>query len=173
VEVAPDRSDDVTRGPRVKVTSVVLALVLLALLVSSGLFGREWREAARQEDREAAVLDAARDQAIAFTTLDYRDVDEDVQRVLDGSTGAFREQYEASLAQLKELSVANQAVSEGTVLEAGLVSLDDRSARVIVVADSQVTNSSTRAPQPRHYRLQLDLSLANGEWLTSDLQFVG
>jgi Mce-associated membrane protein len=161
VEVAPDRSDDVTRRPRVKVTSAVLALVLLALLVSAGLFGREWREAARQEDREAAVLDAA------------RDVDEDVQRVLDGSTGAFREQYEASLAQLKELSVANQAVSEGTVLEAGLVSLDDRSARVIVVADSQVTNSSTRTPQPRHYRLQLDLSLANGEWLTSDLQFVG
>jgi Mce-associated membrane protein len=59
------------------------------------------------------------------------------------------------------------------VLEAGVVSMDEDSATVVVVADSQVTNKSTDEPQPRHYRLQLDLVLEDGRWLTSDLQFVG
>jgi Mce-associated membrane protein len=44
---------------------------------------------------------------------------------------------------------------------------------VIVVADSMVSNVNTSTPQPRHYRLQLDLVLQGGRWLTDDLQFVG
>jgi Mce-associated membrane protein len=42
-----------------------------------------------------------------------------------------------------------------------------------VVADSTVSNLNTKSPQPRHYRLQLDLVRQGSRWLTSDLQFVG
>ena len=59
------------------------------------------------------------------------------------------------------------------MLEAGLVSLDDDSARVLVVADSTVTNAAGSDPQRRHYRLQLDLARHGQRWLVSDLQFVG
>jgi Mce-associated membrane protein len=64
-------------------------------------------------------------------------------------------------------------MSKGKVLQAGLVSSDQDSARVIVVADSTVSNLNTQSPQPRHYRLQLDLVRQGSRWLTSDLQFVG
>jgi Mce-associated membrane protein len=43
---------------------------------------------------------------------------------------------------------------------------------VIVVADSTVSNVNTPSPQPRHYRIQLDLVRRGDTWLTSDLQFV-
>ncbi len=68
---------------------------------------------------------------------------------------------------------ANQAVSNGEVLEAGIVSDDDDSARVLVVADSTVTNAASEQPQKRHYRLQMDLVRDGDRWLVSDLQFVG
>ena len=71
-----------------------------------------------------------------------------------------------------ELTKQNESVSKGQVLRAGVVSMDDDSARVVVVADSTVTNVSAPEPQPRHYRLQLDLVLRGDRWLTSGLEFV-
>ena len=59
------------------------------------------------------------------------------------------------------------------MLSVGVVSADADSARTIVVADSDVQNVATREPQPRHYRLQLDLARQGDRWLLTDLQFVG
>ena len=64
-------------------------------------------------------------------------------------------------------------MSRGEVLDAGIVSDDADSARVLVVADSTVTNAAQPQPQKRHYRMQLDLVRSGGRWLVSDLQFVG
>ena len=93
--------------------------------------------------------------------------------MLAGATGEFKKQFRAGTKDLSELVRANQAVSEGEVLEAGIVSDDEDSACVLVVADSTVTNAAGPAPQKRHYRLQLDLVRDGGRWLVSDLRFVG
>lgn len=148
-------------------------LVLLVLLVAGGVvLGTRWAQASETEDRYDAVLGAARAEALAFTTLDHRTVEEDTQRVLDGATGAFERQFRSSLDQLTALATENESVSTGKVLSAGVVSADEDSARVIVVADSTVSNVNTPSPQPRHYRIQLDLVRRGDTWLTSDLQFV-
>ncbi|MGH8894715.1 MAG: hypothetical protein ACRDWY_15645 [Actinomycetes bacterium] len=130
-------------------------------------------DAADRGERRTEILQAARQHAVNFTTLDYRRLDRDLGRVLDGATGEFRTQFEAGTKDLSELVTANKAVSEGEVLEAGLVSDDADSARVLVVADSTVTNAADPKPQKRHYRLQLDLVRDGDRWLVSDLQFVG
>ncbi len=158
-------------GPRW--LAAALAVLVLALLVTGGLMLPRWQEARAEDERRREVLRAATAEVVAFTTLDYRDIEPSVDRVLAGATGEFREQFEASRAQLEQLSTENESVSEGRVLKAGVVSMDEDSATVVVVADSQVTNKSTDEPQPRHYRLQLDLVLEGDRWLTSDLQFVG
>ena len=150
-----------------------LAVLVLALLVAGGLLLPRWLDARAEEDRYGDVLRAATAEVVSFTTLDYRDIEPSVERVLDGATGDFKEQFESSRPQLEQLSRENESVSEGRVLEAGVVSMDDDSATVVVVADSRVTNVNAPEAQPRHYRLQLDLVLQGGRWLTSDLQFVG
>jgi Mce-associated membrane protein len=126
-----------------------------------------------REQRRTEVLQAARQAAVNFTTLDYRRLDRDLGRVLAGATGEFRSQFEAGTKDLSELVTANQAVSKGEVLEAGVVSDDADSARVLVVADSTVTNAAESEPQKRHYRLQLDLVRDGERWLVSDLKFIG
>lgn len=158
-------------GPRW--LAAALAVLVLALLVTGGVLLPGWLDARAEDERRRAVLRAATAEVVAFTTLDYRDLEPSIERVLDGATGEFEEQFESSRAQLEQLSRDNESVSEGRVLEAGVVSMDEDSATVVVVADSQVTNKSTDEPQPRHYRLQLDLVLEGDRWLTSDLQFVG
>ncbi len=123
--------------------------------------------------QRADVLQAARQETVNFTTLDYRHLDRDLGRVLRGSTGDFRKQFQAGTKNLTQLVTANKAVAKGDVLDAGLVSSDSDSAVVLVVADSTVTNTASPKGEQRHYRLQLSLVRQQGHWLVSDLTFVG
>jgi Mce-associated membrane protein len=157
---------------------VGLALVSVVALVATGVLVPKISAASSRDDRRTEVLQAARQQAVNFTTLDYRHLDRDLGRVLDGSTGDFRKQFRSGTKDLTQLVTANKAVSTGTVLSAGLVSSDADSARVLVVADSTVVNTGSPKGEKRHYRIQMDLVRHPGgsgrsAWLVSDLTFVG
>jgi Mce-associated membrane protein len=158
-------------GRTLALAGLVLAAVACAVLIA--LTVPRLSDAEQADARRTEVLQAARQQAVNFTTLDYQHLDRDLGRVLRGATGQFRAQFQAGTKDLKELVTANKAVSDGQVLEAGIVTDDADSARVLVVADSTVTNTGDPKPQKRHYRMQMDLVLKDGRWLVSDLQFVG
>lgn len=152
---------------------LALVLVLLASLVAVGLLGPRVLDQRADDARRAEVVQQARQIAVNFTTLDHRTFDEDVQLVMDGSTGTFREEFAAGVDDTRQVVTSNEAVSTGTVAEAALVSADDDSARVLLVVDTEVTNTAAPEPTPRHYRVQLDLARVADSWLASDLQFVG
>ncbi|MGI5374977.1 hypothetical protein ACQEV2_12145 [Streptomyces sp. CA-251387] len=154
------------------VTAGLVAATVLTTAVTIWLtFGLlEHREA---EQRRQDILAAARQSALNFTSLDYRHYDRDSANVLSGATGDFKKQFAAQTKQLTQLVAQNKSVSEGQVLEAGIVRADEDSARVLVVADSKVTNTAVPQGEARTYRLQLDLVHKDGRWLTSDVEFVG
>lgn len=160
------------RPPRLGRLDLLLGALALVLVAGGAVLGARWVDARETEARYDEVLAAARAEALAFTTLDHRTVEHDTARVLDGATGSFRRQFKGSLDQLTELATQNKSVSTGKVLSAGVVSADPDSARVIVVTDSTVSNVNTPTPQPRHYRIQLDLVRRGDRWLASDLEFV-
>ncbi|MFF8229764.1 hypothetical protein [Streptomyces caelestis] len=157
--------------PAVMSAGLVAATVIttaLALWLALGL--HEQRET---DQRRQGILAAARQSALNFTSLDYRHYDRDSANVLAGATGEFKKQFTAQTDQLTKLVAQNKSVSEGQVLEAGIVRSDENSARVLVVADSKVTNTAVPEGEARTYRLQLDLVHKDGRWLTSDVEFVG
>ena len=145
----------------------VLLLLALALLAVQ-LLRHE-----RVEDRREAALRAATQSALNLTSIDNEDFDEDVRLVLDGSTGAFRADFEARSKELKQVLKDNQVVSEGKVIEAGLVRSDRRNATALVVVDSNVRNTAAPEGRTNTYRMQLELELRDGTWRTSMLEFVG
>jgi Mce-associated membrane protein len=169
----------VSRPPTVRILLLgVLALVAVAALVATGVLAPKISAASARDDRRTEVLQAARQQAVNFTTLDYRHLDRDLGRVVAGSTGEFRKQFRSGTKDLTRLVTDNKAVSTGEVLSAGLVSSDADSARVLVVADSTVVNTGSPKGEKRHYRIQMDLvrhagSAGRSGWLVSDLTFVG
>ena len=151
-----------------------LAVVLVALLVAIGL------AVTRQDDVDAAlttaqqdVAGAARAEALAFLTVDHRDMDPLVDAVLNGATGDFAEQYASQRETLTDEAVRTKATSTPEVVALGVGDQDDESATVLVAANSTVTNEGTGAEgQVRYYRLRLRLVREDDRWLTSDLQFV-
>ena len=151
-----------------------LAVVLVALLVAIGLV------VTRQDDVDASlttaqqeVAGAARREALAFLTVDHRDMDPLIDAVLDGATGGFAKQYASQRETLTSEAVRTEATSTPEVVALGVGDQDDDAATVLVAANSTVTNAATGAEgQVRYYRLRLRLVREDDRWLTSDLQFV-
>lgn len=157
---------------------IVLALVLVA---AAGLFFTGGASAVRGDPRAEAlsrtyaqVTRAARQESLAFLTVDYRDMDPLVSQVLAGATGPFKKQYARAGAKLKASAREARADSIATVLSVGVGVIGDRKVVVFVAANAQVSNVSTKGkPQPRYYRLKLTMIRKGHRWLTSNLKFVG
>jgi len=152
---------------------LALSALGLLLLLTGALLAAQLLRYERVDDTREDALRAARQSALNLTSIDKENFDADVQRVLAGATGAFRTDFEARAKDLKEVLAVNQVVSEGKVIDAGLVRSDARNATALVVVDSNVRNTAAPEGRVNTYRMQLELELRDGRWLTSMLEFVG
>ena len=172
MDVAVDRpAGRVTRG---RVAGTVVIVLIIGLATLSALLFSRLQAASAADGRRDAILEAAHQEAVNFTTIDYRHADRDFGRVLDGATGPFRKQFATvGDASLKKLIVKNKQVTTGDVKSVGLVSSDADSARVIVAADSRIRSTGQPDGTVRHYRMLMHLAREHGTWLTSKIEFVG
>ncbi|MCR6031145.1 hypothetical protein GGQ22_06780 [Nocardioides sp. zg-579] len=165
----------------------VLAVGLAAAIAVTALRSEDGRDAldravtgsAGRGDAELTaahreVAEAARDLTLAFLEVDHADMEPLTEDVLALATGEFADQYAANVEQLIEAAKRNKSVSTGEVVALGVGDLDADSALVYVAADSEVQNVTTDGTsQPRYYRLQIDMVREDGQWLASNVQFVG
>jgi Mce-associated membrane protein len=122
--------------------------------------------------RWAAIIDAASGMATTFLNIDYRDLDATREAVVQRATGAFQRQYEKSFAGITKLTERAKSVQTGEVVWAGISSADEDSATVFLAVNTKVTNINTPQPQAKPYRMQIELELQDGDWLTRDLRFI-
>jgi Mce-associated membrane protein len=157
---------------------MVLALLLV---VTTALLFKEGAAATPGDSKAEALSEqyedvtaAARSETLAFLTVDYKNMDPLIEKVLAGSTGTFKEQYEGARANLKASAQQGRSVATGEVKEVGIGDIDGDTAVVFVAADGSVTNKNTKGKaQPRAYRFRLTMVRKGDKWLTSDLQILG
>lgn len=152
---------------------VVLGALSALLAVAALVLGLQLRTYTQEEDARQDALRAARQSALNLTSIGFEDFDASVQRVLEGATGDFGEEFEQNSDNLKDLLLKNEVRSEGEVVEAGIVRSDRSNATVLVVVDSVVRNVQTPEGRTNTNRMQLEVQKVKGRWLTSTLQFVG
>ena len=151
-------------GTSWRLVNIVLMAVALLLIVTTVLLFTKGAAATPGDTRAEAlsrqydqVTKAARDETKAFLTVDYKDMDPLIEKVLAGATGTFKEQYERAKPTLKATAQQGKSVATGEVKEVGIGDIDADTAIVFVAADGSVTNKSTKGKaQPRSYRLQAD-----------------
>lgn len=149
---------------------LLLGVVLVAFGVDRGL---AWREAAQDRDEGRAAVAAARAEVLALTSVSATTSEADVHKLLDGATDAFRDEFEKEAGAFREALTSAKVTSTGEVVSAGLVDLDGSEATVLVAASGTVSNEQARTPEPRNYRMKVDLQKVDDSWLVSGLEFVG
>ena len=150
-EVAPGAGEDVGRGT---VQAVSLA-------------------SEEEQERVAAQLEAASKMVNAFVNFSYDDADATIEAVKSMSTGTFLQQYSKGAADLEKIAAEAKSEMAAGVVWAGLVAGDADSATVIVATSGTVKNKTTKfEEEARNYRIQVELVLEDGRWLTRDLQYV-
>jgi len=164
------------RATRRRLSRVGSALVAGAVIVATltGLAGwlgyRAYDKHQAQAQRELFVQ-TARQGAVNLTTINYTEVDADVQRILDLATGAFRDDFEQRSKPFIEVVKAAQSKSEGTVTEAGLESQRGDSAQVLVaVAVKSRTAGGEEAP--REWRMRIEVRSVGDDAKVSNVVFV-
>ncbi|MEU4542419.1 hypothetical protein [Nonomuraea dietziae] len=155
-----------------RLTVVLAAVLLLVSGLAVWLSAQVRDEEAAAADRRAALA-AASAHAVNLLSLNYQSADASIQKILATSTGTAFAEYSAGAPKLKETTIANKVVQTGAVKAAGVVSMGDGTAKVLVVADSHINWVGSGTPdQDRYFRWSMDLAKVKGVWLVSKAEQV-
>jgi Mce-associated membrane protein len=154
-------------------SALIAAVVIVAAL--AGLVG--WLSfraygSHQAEQQRRMYLQVGRQGALDLTTIDYTHVDADVARILNDSTGAFHDDFQQRAQPFIDVVRKAQSSSVGTIAEAGLESASGQEAQVFVAV--QVTTSIAEAPepQPRGWRMRINVQKIGNNVKISNVAFV-
>ncbi|WP_280481617.1 hypothetical protein [Nocardia cyriacigeorgica] len=164
-----DSADRITLRRNRVIWSAGAALVLAALGAAGYFAFRAERIQSREDAKEAARL-AACEYAPVLADYNAQNLDTYFAAVLDGATGAWKEEFDATSKDLREVLTHGQVVSRPGEVQCAIESGDEHSARAVVVIGQSISSVGTQG-QPREGQLAVTLSMRNvdGSWLVNDV----
>lgn len=155
--------------PIVATTMIVLSI---ALLGASGYMIALDRRISQQRQRSAEFAAAARQGVVSLMSLDFTHAKDDVQRIIDNSTGDFKKNFQATADDFAKGAQDAKAVSNATVNATAVESMSDNSAVVLVAVKTTVTNISGANNEPRSWRLSVTVARDGGQLKIAKVDFV-
>jgi Mce-associated membrane protein len=147
-------------------------VLICAFVAASGYMIWQRHETTEHNQRVANFVAGARQGVVNMTSLDFSKAKEDVQRVIDSSTGQFRDDFQQRAKDFTTVVEQSKVVTQGTVNAAALQSIDGNSALVLVAATSRITNAAGAQNEPRNWRLKVTVTDEGGQYKMSKLEFV-
>lgn len=126
----------------------------------------------QNEKLEQRVLSAARDSAVNLTSIDYKNAEITVQRILNSATGEFYRSFQARAQPLIEVVKQTESISVGSVTEAGLESLNGNQGQVLVAVTVRTSNRGAVEQSPRSWRMRLTVRTIDDDAKIAQVEFV-
>lgn len=137
-----------------KYAAVILAVIGIAALAStSAWIVVKHRQAEHQRDLSAQFSAAARQGVVSLMSLDFNRAKEDVQRIVDSSTGQFREDFQSQAEEFAKVAESSKVVTAANVTATAVQTMTEDTADVLVAAASTITNAQGAKEDPRSWRL--------------------
>ena len=150
------------------------AAATAGLLTLSGFWLWQHQQASAERQRGAEFAAAARQGVINLMSIDFTSAKDSVQRVLDSSTGNFRDNFLETSDDFVKAVQAEKITTKATVNDAAVESMTGDTAVVLVSATS--VREGAKAPkdqqQPRVWRVVVTMQLDNGQPKVSGVEFV-
>jgi Mce-associated membrane protein len=177
IEPEPARSRR-WRAPRLRrpegteVAIGVGILVACAALAAGGYM--VWQDRAIMHKRQLApeFAAAARQGITALMSIDPRHAQEDIQRIIDATTGDLKLQIEARSAIMAQQAEESKVVSSVTVEAVGVESVSDNSGVALVAAKSDVTDPDNTKRPPMMWRISVKIDRDGDQLKMSGVDFL-
>ncbi|MED5814013.1 Mce protein [Mycolicibacterium sp. 050232] len=172
-EPAPVAAAPKRRGFRRSTSAgIVGGLLVVALLALTGWLGYGYYQVHHEQQRRAMFVDTARAGATNLTTIDWEHAEDDVQRVLDVSTGKFYDDFERRSKSFLEVVKQIKSKSVGTVTSSGLESYSNDKADVLVSVTVRSTNAGVPEQKPQVWRMVVTVQDIEGKAKVSNVEFI-
>ena len=159
---------------RMPMIAAVAAIVLIVCFAGASVYMVfQHRDNTQHHQREAAFVEGAKHGVLNMISLNYNKAKEDVQRVIDSSTGQFKDDFQRSANDFIAVVTQSKTITEGTVNAAAIESMEEDSAVVLVAATSQVTNAPAGKDEPpKVWRLKVTVAEVGGQYKMSKVEYV-
>ncbi|AZG43574.1 hypothetical protein [Gordonia insulae] len=171
------------RRPRMGVVAIILAVFVVVLGASTAYFAHAYVQ--QRDQVEAAgpspaqrqeAMDVAREYATTLATYDPADYGDLDRRIREISTPEFAKTYITSSQEARRGNATARGTSRAEAKEAGLQSISDGKAVVLVALDQTVTSPQVSAEVPDgipyQSRVKVTLDRRDGRWLLADFDTV-
>lgn len=162
-----------SRRPRRR--TLVVAIAVLCVCTSFGASGAMWwshRTTVEKRQRTAEFTKAARAEITELMSIDFTKARDGVQRVIDDSTGQFKNQFQASADNLIAGLEQSKVTTSVTVNAVAVQGMTGDSAVVLVAATSQASSLQGAQRDAQEFRVILSLQRADGRLKMSRVEFV-
>lgn len=150
-----------------------LVLAVLSFLAAGNVWlGYRDHQVRHSESMRSDMVAAAREGAVSLTTIDHEHADDGVQRILDASTGAFRDDFAKRATDFIAAAQRAQSRSVGTVADAGLESIDGDVGRVLVALNVTTSNRGVPERGPRSWRMRVTVTPDEHVYKVSSVEFI-
>ena len=156
--------------PRVVVAVAGLLIGLSVAAIVAMLVAH--RQVAARHVQDTEIVEAARASVTALLSIDYSRAKADVQRVLELSTGAFRDDFAGSADDFVRAAEEYKALTKGRIKAAALESARADGGVVLMAVNSEVTNSSGARDDSRPFRMSVTMTRDGDRFKMSGLEFV-
>lgn len=165
------KSPKAKRNPlRLAVTVGILIVTMLAVL--TGWLGMHTYQSHTDAETRNLLLQTARQAALNLTTIDYTRAEADIQRIVDSSTGTFKDDFQRRSQPFIAVIKQSQSKSVGTITEAGLEAVEGDQGRALVAVSVKTTSSDPVDEEPRAWRMRIVVQKQGPTAKVSNVEFV-
>jgi Mce-associated membrane protein len=162
-----------SRYGRDRVTAIVLGVLAVALAAVVGVYGYgQWWKPRDLAQERAAAAQAARQTGVNLVSMDYREIQKGIDRVLTGMTGDIKNQWATQAKIIADTATKTQTISQVQQVRAAVLSMDGDSAEVMVAINATTTNPQVKQGSPRYYRFEMSMTKDGDRWLVSKMGMV-
>ena len=165
-------SDSADPSRNIRSATRVGLVIVVALAGLAGSLGYRMYQSHQAEQQRHLFIEVARQGALNLTTINYTQVDADVQRILDSATGTFHDDFQKRSRPFIEVVKQAQSKSDGSIVEAGLQSETGDQAQVLVAVNVNTSVAGAAEPQPRAWRMRISVQKIGDGAQVSNVEFV-
>ena len=166
---ASDATEPVRRSRWVLVaTGISLALVLLFLTLAF-LDWRSAREITAADDAARTVRASVTDKVEALLSYDHATFDEDLEAAQEGMTSSFQEEYEPTVAEIRDRAVAQQRSQEAEVVAVAVVSQSEDEVETLVFVNTISSREGSQQQGLMQNRVSVTMIKQDDTWLIDEL----